>query len=44
MKLQEIEYGLSGIYKIVFDNNKIYIGFSNDIRRRMNEHFGRDLK
>lgn len=44
MKLQEIEYGLSGIYKIVFDNNKIYIGLSNDIRRRMIEHFGRDLK
>ena len=44
MKLEEIEYGISGIYKIIFANNKIYIGLSNDIRRRMIEHFGRDLK
>ena len=26
MKLNEIEYGLSGIYKIIFDNYKVYIG------------------
>lgn len=44
MKLQEIEYGLSGIYKIIFDNDKVYIGLSNDVRRRMIEHYGRDLK
>lgn len=44
MKIKEIEYGLSGIYKIVFDNEKVYIGLSNDIRRRMIEHYGRDLK
>ena len=44
MKLNEIEYGLSGIYKIIFDNDKVYIGLSNDIRRRMIEHYGRDLK
>ena len=44
MKLKEIEYGLSGIYKITFDNDKVYIGLSNDIRRRMIEHYGRDLK
>lgn len=44
MKIKEIEYGLSGIYKIIFDNEKVYIGLSNDIRRRMIEHYGRDLK
>ena len=26
MKFEEIKYGISGIYKIVFNNNKIYIG------------------
>lgn len=44
MQIQDIDYGLSGIYKIIFDNNKMYIGLSNDIRRRMIEHFNRDLK
>ena len=44
MKIKEIEYGISGIYKIIFDNNKVYIGLSNDIRRRMIEHYGRDLR
>lgn len=43
MKLKEIDYGLSGIYKLMFDNNKIYIGLSNDIRRRINEHLRRDV-
>ena len=28
----------SGIYKITFPNNKIYIGLSNNIYRRMLEH------
>lgn len=44
MKIKEIDYGISGIYKIIFNNNKLYIGLSNDVRRRMNEHIGRDLK
>lgn len=43
MQIKDITYGTSGIYKMVFDNQKIYIGLSNDIRRRMNEHCGRDL-
>lgn len=43
MKIKEIDYGLSGIYKIVFDNQKIYIGLSNDIRRRLNEHLRKDI-
>lgn len=29
---------ISGIYKLTFPNNKIYIGLSNDIKRRMWEH------
>ena len=44
MKLEEIKYGISGVYKIIFDNNKIYIGISSDIRRRMNEHLNKDVK
>ena len=43
MKIEDIDYGLSGIYKIVFENNKVYIGLSNDIRRRLNEHLRRDV-
>lgn len=44
MKKEEIKYGISGIYQIIFDNNKSYIGLSNDIRRRMIEHYGKDLR
>lgn len=44
MKLEEIKYGISGVYKIIFDNNKIYIGISSDIRRRINEHLNKDVK
>ena len=44
MKLSEITYAMSGIYKITFDNNKIYIGRSNSLKRRMNEHLGKDVK
>lgn len=39
--LQELSdkiYIYSGIYMIVFPNSKKYIGISNNIRRRMNEH------
>ena len=28
----------SGVYKITFPNNKVYIGISNNIYRRMLEH------
>lgn len=41
LKLQECsdkEYIYSGVYMISFPNNKKYIGISNNIRRRMNEH------
>ena len=44
MQLQEIKHGTSGIYQIIFDNDKSYIGLSNDIRRRMVEHCGKDLR
>lgn len=37
-QINELPFGLIGIYKITFPNNKIYIGLSNDIKRRMNEH------
>lgn len=41
LKLQEPsdkEHIYSGVYMIIFPNNKRYIGISNNIRRRMNEH------
>lgn len=44
MKITEIKQGIIGIYKMTLNNNKIYIGLSNDIRRRMNEHMSKDLK
>ena len=37
-QVSELPSGLIGIYKITFPNNKIYIGLSNDIKRRMSEH------
>lgn len=44
MKKEEIPYYISGIYLIVFNNDKIYVGLSNNIRRRMTEHLGKDLR
>lgn len=44
MKLEETKYNTSGIYKITFDNNKIYIGRTNSLRRRMIEHVGKDVR
>lgn len=44
MKLEETTYQLSGIYKITFDNQKIYIGRTNSLRRRMIEHIGKDVR
>jgi predicted GIY-YIG superfamily endonuclease len=38
-----IPNGISGIYKITcLENNKVYIGRSNDIKRRINNHFSGD--
>ena len=37
-QVSELPSGLIGIYKITFPNNKIYIGLSNDIKRRISEH------
>lgn len=34
----------SGVYKIIFPNNKIYIGISNKIRNRILEHLRKDYK
>ena len=40
IKMQDCSVNLvySGVYKITFPNNKIYIGISNNIYRRMLEH------
>lgn len=38
VKLKDLKNGVSGIYKLNFPNGKIYIGLSNDIKRRMYEH------
>lgn len=37
-QVNELPNGLIGIYKITFPNNKIYIGLSRDIKRRMGEY------
>lgn len=39
MRYKDLTDGIIGIYKIDFPNNKIYIGLSKDIRRRIREHF-----
>lgn len=38
IQLKDLQPNVSGIYKITFPNGKIYIGMSNDIKRRMSEH------
>ena len=38
LKIEEIPQNLSCIYKLDFPNNKIYIGKSIDLKRRMREH------
>lgn len=38
IKLNELKNKTSGIYKLNFSNGKIYIGLSNNIKRRMYEH------
>ena len=42
MKISEINRKIIGIYKINFPNKKNYIGLSNDIGRRISEHFYKD--
>lgn len=44
MKIEELTHNLSGVYRIVFDNQKCYIGISNDIKRRMIEHLNKDIR
>lgn len=39
MKITDITTKISGIYKINFPNNKIYIGRAVDIKRRIKEHY-----
>lgn len=38
IKVSELQNNIMCIYKITFPNNKIYIGLSNNIKRRMYEH------
>lgn len=38
IKIIELQMGIQGIYKLNYPNGKIYIGQSNDIKRRMYEH------
>ena len=38
IKLKDLPSNVSGIYKLNYPNGKIYIGFSNDIKRRIYEH------
>lgn len=42
LKVKDLKPRMMGIYKITFPNNKIYIGMSNDIRRRFWEHNNRN--
>ena len=38
IKLKDLKQGVQGVYKLNYPNGKIYIGISNDIKRRMYEH------
>lgn len=38
IKLKNLENNIPGVYKLTFPNGKIYIGISNNIKRRMYEH------
>lgn len=41
MKITDITTKVSGIYKIIFPNDKIYIGRAVDIKRRIKEHYNK---
>lgn len=38
IKLIDLKENIMGIYKLTFPNGKIYVGLSNNIKRRMYEH------
>lgn len=38
IKVQDLQNNMMGIYKITYPNGKIYIGLSNNIKRRIQEH------
>lgn len=38
ININDLPENISGIYKIVYDNNKIYIGQSQNIKKRAQEH------
>ena len=44
MNFNETTHSMSGIYRILFENEKSYIGLTNDLRRRMIEHLGKDVR
>ena len=39
MKINDLNQKVIGIYRIIFPNGKSYIGLSNDIKRRIKEHY-----
>ena len=38
LKIKDLKNNMSVIYKINYNNGKFYIGFTNDLKRRMSEH------
>lgn len=42
MTIKDIQDHIIGIYKINYPNGKYYIGLSNDIKRRIREHWNKD--
>lgn len=38
IKIEDLKENMMGIYKLTFPNGKIYVGLSNNIKRRMYEH------
>lgn len=40
VEVSSLEKGVSCVYKITYPNNKVYVGCSKDLRRRMWEHNG----
>ena len=44
MNFNETTHSMSGIYRILFENEKSYIGLTNDLRRRMIEHLDKDVR
>lgn len=42
MNIKDLKENMSGIYKVTFSNQKLYIGLTNNLKRRMQEHIGKD--